>query len=81
MFKAGASLSKFHREDERCDFQVGGYFGAGRRRGGTRGGPVRGASTNPPSSVPLCMYAFDKGSSLKWVEVDVKIEAFRKLFV
>ena len=52
-------MSEFHRDDERCDFQVGGYFGGG------------GGEANPTSSVQYLFVStrLRNGSSLKRFEV------------
>lgn len=48
-------MSEFHREDERCDFQVGRYFGEGGGEGG--GAPRAERATYPTSSsVPTSLY-------------------------
>lgn len=45
------------------------------RRGGP-GPPRAERAQNSTSSVPLCIYTFENGLSLKRFEVDIKIEDF-----
>lgn len=54
MVKAGASCQSFNERMNFVTFKLVGILGEG-----ARGGPASGASTNPTSSVPLCIYAFD----------------------